>query len=648
MSEFERETDNNDIANAIQPASALSSLKYFFSGIRRIFSIIGKVFKGAFILLIIVGLLAWISLFANVASGPNVDIPDSGALRVELEGYLVDELQEQDPLASVLGGGTPSEHLLRDLINAIDAAAEDERINSMVLVLHDFSGGGSSKILELGEAINRFKQSGKPVLAAADFYTQQRYLLASFADEIYLNPLGGVELKGLGSYRSYYGDAFDKLKVNFHIFRTGEFKDAVEPFVESQMSESSANQTLIWLEDIWQVYRETITTNRNIEFAQLDRYADAFDEIMQQTNGNAALAASDTGLVDTVLFRDEILDRLISTVGANEEGDFYLYTNYLPYLSQVKENNSEDSPVIGLVIAAGTIADGSQPAGSIGGDTLSAKLKFMRETVNLAALVLRVDSPGGSAFASDLIRRELALYAQEDIPVVISMGSLAASGGYWISMPAEEIWATSTTLTGSIGVFGIVPTVDETLEAIGVRRDGVGTGPLANSLILDMPMSDAVASIIQSGVDHIYDEFLALVSDSRDISIEDLDSIAQGRVWTGNQALGLGLVDAIGTLEQAISSAAVIAGVENDYQVYEQRPEPSFAEQVIITLLDSVAVQNLGQSESGISSHFGNFISRYLLELQSSASDLSILLADPQHQYLFCSACQNTGGYEQP
>ena len=570
------------------------------------------------------------------------------ALRVELDGSLVDELQNEDLLSSALGGGTPSEHLLRDLIKAIDSAAKDDRINSMVLVLHDFSGGGSSKTLELGEAINRFKQSGKPVLAVADLYTQQRYLLASFADQIYLNPLGGVELKGLGSYRSYYGDALDKLKVNFHVFRTGEFKDAVEPFIESQMSEASANQTLTWLEDIWQVYRETITENRNIEFAQLDRYADAFDEILQETNGNAALAASELGLVDEVLFRDEILDQLISTAGANEEDDFYLYTNYRPYLSQVKEEYSEDSPVIGLIAAAGAISDGSQPAGSIGGDTLSAKLRMMRETKNLAALVLRVDSPGGSAFASEVIRRELDLYSELDIPVVISMGSLAASGGYWIAMPAEEIWATPTTLTGSIGVFGIVPTIEDTLETIGIRRDGVGTGPLANSLILDMPMSDQVSNIIQLGVDHIYDEFLALVSDSRDISIDDLDAIAQGRVWTGNQALELGLVDAIGTLEQAINSAAIIAGVENDYQVYERRPEPSFSEQIIMMLLDSVAVQKFKERETSGSSQISNLVINYLLELQSNASDLSILFGDPKHQYLFCSACQNSDWYEQP
>ena len=414
------------------------------------------------------------------------------------------------------------------------------------------------------------------------------------------------------------------------------------------MSEASANQTLTWLEDIWQVYRETITENRNIGFAQLDRYADAFDEILQETNGNAALAASELGLVDEVLFRDEILDQLISTAGANEEDDFYLYTNYRPYLSQVEEEYSEDSPVIGLIAAAGAISDGSQPAGSIGGDTLSAKLRMMRETKNLAALVLRVDSPGGSAFASEVIRRELDLYSELDIPVVISMGSLAASGGYWIAMPAEEIWATPTTLTGSIGVFGIVPTIEDTLETIGIRRDGVGTGPLANSLILDMPMSDQVSNIIQLGVDHIYDEFLALVSDSRDISIDDLDAIAQGRVWTGNQALELGLVDAIGTLEQAINSAAIIAGVENDYQVYERRPEPSFSEQIIMMLLDSVAVQKLKERETSGSSHISNLITNYLLELQSNASDLSILLGDPKHQYLFCGACQNSDWYEQP
>ncbi len=624
--------------------SAISTLKSFFSGVSKIFSIIGKVAKAFIAVLLVVGVIAWVGIISTWTQGSSVDIPDSGALRVELNGFLVDELSYSDPLNNLITDDQPSEHLLRNVIDSIDAASEDDRITSIVLVLHDFSGGGSSKVLELGEAIQRFQKTGKPVYAAADLYTQQNYLLASFANEIYINPFGGVELKGLGSYRSYYGEAFDKLKVKFHVFRTGEFKDAVEPYIENQMSEASASQTLNWLEDIWQVYRETISTNRGISLDIIDRYSNEFDQLMLENQGDAALVAEQSGLVDGVYFRDQVLNRLIDLVGSNEDDNFYEHTNYLPYLSQADEDWSDDSPVVGLVVAAGTILDGSQSAGSIGGDSLAAKLRDMRDTENLAALVVRIDSPGGSAFASDIIRRELALFADEGVPIVISMGSLAASGGYWISMPAEEIWATPTTLTGSIGVFGIIPTIDEILETVGIRRDGVGTGPLASSFILGLPMSDQVAQIIQSSVDHIYDEFLALVSDSRDISITGLDEIAQGRVWTGSQALGLGLVDQLGSLQDAISSAAEIAGVSDNFQLYEITPQLSFAEYVTKMIVDSVSGYMPIQNHTGIASALAS----YWADFQSNSTELSILTNDPGHQYLFCGSCQNADPVTQP
>lgn len=631
-----------------ESASAVATLKSFFAGVGKIFSIVGKVVKALVVLLLLVGIAAWIGVISSWTKGASVDIPDSGALRVELNGYLVDELSYQDPYAALFSDNQPTEHLLRSVIKSIDTAAEDDRINSMVLVLHEFSGGGSSKVLELGEAIERFKQAGKPVYAAADLFTQNAYLLASFADRIYINPFGGVEIKGLGSFRSYYGDAFEKLKVNFHVFRTGEFKDAVEPFVEGEMSEASANQTLIWLEDIWQVYRETIANNRGIELDVLDRYANEFDQLMLQYNGDSAAVALQSGLVDGTYFRDEILDELMANVGANDDEDFYPYTNYRGYLNQIDSDYDEDTAQIALVVASGTIMDGTQSAGSIGGDSLAARLKQVRETKDLAALVLRVDSPGGSAFASDVIRRELALYNDEGIPVVISMGSLAASGGYWISMPADEIWATQTTLTGSIGVFGIVPTIEETLETIGVRRDGVGTGPLASAFILDLPMTDQVAQIIQSGVDHIYDEFLTLVSESRSISVEALDDIAQGRVWTGNQAIELGLVDRIGSLLDAADSAAAIAGVSENYQLIEVTPPLSWSERLTQILLDSVSIWVPLKNGSTLNSGFANMLGTYWSGLQNSAEDLNILLNDPGHQYLFCGSCQNTGFAPQP
>ena len=644
-------SDDDSTANGGQGAksgSNFDSLKSFYAGMVKIFSILGKIAKALIVILVLAGVVAWVGLISSWTQDTRVDIPDSGALRVELNGYLVDELSYQDPYAALIADNEPGEHLLRDVISAIDTAAEDDRINSMVLVLHEFSGGGSSKVLELGEAIERFKKAGKPVFAAADLFTQQRYLLASFADSIFINPFGGVELKGLGSFRSYYGDAFDKLKVNFHVFRTGEFKDAVEPFIEGEMSEASETQARIWLEDIWQVYRTTIAENRGIDLEVLDRYANEYDQLMLESNGNSAEVAIQSGLVDGAFFRDEIRQELMGAIGANEDEDFYLYTNYRGFLRQIEKDFDDDTGQIALVVAAGTIMDGTQPAGSIGGDSLAAQLHEVRKNEDLKALVLRVDSPGGSAFASDVIRRELALYAEQDIPVVISMGSLAASGGYWISMPADEIWATATTLTGSIGVFGIVPTIEETLETVGVRRDGVGTGPLASAFILDLPLTDQVARIIQSGVDHIYDEFLALVSDSRSISVADLDAIAQGRVWTGNQAIELGLVDRIGGLLDAVESAAELAGISNDYRLVETAPPLSWSERLAKIILDSVVSWIPLQSRTAIDSGIASTLGNYWAELQNNANELNLLLNDPGHQYLFCGSCQNSGFAPQP
>lgn len=630
--------------------SRLPTLKAFFAGISKIFTLVGKVVKGIVVLLLVAGLFAWIGLISAWNQGPSAHVPDSGALRVELNGVLVDELTYRDPFEALVSEDQASEHLLREVIRSIDAAAQDERITSMVMVLHDFSGGGSSKVLELGEAIERFKKTGKRVYAAADFFTQQRYLLGSFADEIYINHFGAVELKGLGSFRSYYGDAFDKLKINFHVFRTGEFKDAVEPFIEGEMSEASASQTQLWLDDIWQVYRETIASNRGVSVDSLDRYANEYDQLMLEFEGDAAEVALQSDLVDGVYFRDEILDILIEAIGPidEEDTDFYSHVNYRGYLNQVDMEYDENTAEVALVVASGSIMDGVQSSGSIGGDSLAAQLREVRKNEDLAALVLRVNSPGGSAFASDVIRRELARYDEEGIPVVISMGSVAASGGYWIATPADEIWATETTITGSIGVFGIIPTVEETLETLGIRRDGVGTGPLASAFILDMPLTEQVAQIVQSGVDHIYDEFLQLVSESRSISIGDLDEIAQGRVWTGSQALELGLVDQLGSLLDAAESAATLAGVSDNYRLVESTPPQSWREQLLQIISDSVSGWLPIQGRSLVGSELSNTLAAYWLELQSSASELNILLNDPGHQYLFCSNCQNSGFAPQP
>lgn len=617
--------------------SALSTLKMFFTGFGRIFSIVAKIVRGLFSLLIIGGLVAWIAIIVSSTQGTHAPIPANGALRMDLSGVLVDELTYTDPIALLLTDEGPSEHSVRDLIQSLEFATTDDRINSLVLVLHGFGGGGSSKITELGSAIEDFRAAGKQVYAVADFYTQSAYLLASYADNIYINPMGGVDLRGLASYRGYYGDMLDRLKVNFHVFRTSEFKDALEPFISNEMSEASRVQTQLWMQDIWQVWRDTLLSNRAMSPDNFDRYTNEFDQLMLEYEGNAANITLALDLVDMAAPRDEILQDLVARIGTSEAADssFYSYVDYLDYLGQIEPASvPEGAARIGLVAATGNILDGRQEAGAIGGDSLSLRLRQIREDNNIDALVIRVDSPGGSAFASELIRRELQLIREQGVPLVISMSSVAASGGYWISAPADEIWALPATLTGSIGAFIAVPTFEDSLRSVGITNDGTATGPLAGGLQLDRPLSEPMKIILQSSLENLYGEFLALVADSRGIEPEVLINYADGRVWSGQQALERGLVDKLGGLKEAIASAALLADSAENYEVIELAPAPSWKEEVMRLLGGSVS----GWLPKVDSTRFA-YIQSLIAAADGWLAQLPLQLNDPAYRYIYCSDC---------
>ena len=559
-------------------------LRRLASGIGRAIRVFTGLVRGLFALVLI---LVLINLFGSGLE----PLPGNALLRVAPEGILVEQLGPPTPRGLLAPNTGPApETLVGDLVKAIDAAAADTRIRGIALQTDDLLGGGMDKLDTLGAALQRFRATGKPVIAIADSYDQTQYYLASFADEIHLNPLGHVLLNGFGSYRLYFREAAERLRINFHVFRAGTYKDAVEPFTETGMSPASREHTSAWLAELWQHYRAGVTTRRGLAENDLDAYIDQLGTKLAAADGDSAELALREGLVDTLSTRIEIRSRLLQQLGAgvDDRGEDHTQVSVQRYLKHLRGPPDPDTgkPRIGVLIATGTIYDGEQATGAIGGDSLARLIRRAREKDHLRALVVRVDSPGGSAFAADVIRRELLATQAAGIPVVISMGSVAASGGYWIAAEADEIWAEPTTLTGSIGVFGLLPTFEDTLSGLGIRSDGVGTHALSGTFRLSRPLEPQAEQVIQASVDHLYNRFIALVAAGRDRAPEEIDQIAQGRVWTGQQAQRLGLVDQVGGLPEAVAAAARLAGVDT-YRQVPVEPALDLRQQLLRRLLES-------------------------------------------------------------
>ncbi len=535
----------------------------------------------------VVFLVFIVVLIGALSAAPEIEVPNNSALLIAPSGVLVDQssynptfmdaLQQNDRL---------DETVVRDIVQAIRFARDDDQITGIILRLDFLQSGGLSKIEEIGQALQYFKESNKPIVAYADSYMQQQYLLATYADEIYVNSMGGLYITGFGVFRNYYKNAADKLALKFHVFRVGDYKDAVEPFLRDDMSEASREHVSAWLTQLWQRYTASVEARRTLPEGTISRFVDTLHTKLDAIDGDAATLALENGLVDGVTSRNTIKNILKEKFGESEDGiginaiDMYAYLNN-PTLKKPREDDNK----IGLIVASGNILDGYQPEGSIGSETLSNLIRQARENESLNALVLRIDSGGGSAFASEVIREELELAREQGLPVYVSMGSVAASGGYWIATPATEVWATPATLTGSIGVFGLVPNVSESLNKIGVNSDGVATSSIADAFHLEREMSDETKTVIQSSVDNIYQRFIHLVADARDSSPEDIHEIAQGRVWSGETALELGLVDKLGSLEDVFASAAKQLGLQQ-YAVEEIKRELSPQERFIRALME--------------------------------------------------------------
>jgi protease-4 len=557
----------------------------FFSGLWRGLDGLRKVLHLIVLLFIFAVLIA-------VLRGSVPRIPSKAALLVAPEGQLVEQLTGE-PLQRAIQqarGEAHNETLLWDLTDSIRVAAGDARIQALALDLEKFEGGTQPTLEELAAALREFRASGKKVIAYGTELSQERYYLAAQADEIYLDPMGFVLIDGYDRYRFYLKDALDKLGVNINVFRVGAFKSAVETYTRSSMSPEDREESRVYLGAMWANYQDAITRARKLPPDALTKYVNSLAKAVPAAAGDASQVALQAGLVTAIKTRLDAEQRLIGMVGKDDtDGSFRSVStdDYVRYARTQKKLRADGKPRIGVIVAEGDIEDGDRPPGEIGGDSTARLIRQARLDTDVKAVVLRVDSPGGSVLASEVIHRELMALRSAGKPLVVSMSGYAASGGYYISTPADEIWASPATITGSIGIFAIIPTIDRTLGKIGVSTDGVGTTPLSGQLRIDRPLGDEARALLQSQISRGYDEFLERVSAGRKKTREQADSVAQGRVWVGTDARRLGLVDQLGSFNDAVKAAARRAKV-TDYATEFIEPELTWVEQLALQLRSSL------------------------------------------------------------
>jgi protease-4 len=559
-----------------------SAVSGFFGLVWRILESIRRVLH-LVLLLVIFGFL----LAALHTSIPTV--PRSAALVLAPEGELVEQLAS-DPVRRAFGqasGGPAPETLLKDVIDAIQLAKSDARIKLIVLQLGNLGPSGLSKLQEVGSALREFRAAGKRVVAAADSMDQTQYYLAAQAGEVYLDPLGLVYVDGFSYYRMFLKDAIDKLGVDVNVFRAGTFKSYTDQFSRSDMAPSEREESSVWLDALWKAYAQDVARARSLQPNALNEYIADEPAALAAVNGDAAKLALQRGLVTSLKSRRQVADDLKGLVGEDTDSHSFNAIGMSQYLSAVRSKRvlkTKSDSRVGIVVASGEILDGHQPPGTIGGESTADLLRQARYDTTVKAVVLRVDSPGGSMFASEQILREVQALRKAGKPVVVSMSTYAASGGYYISAAANQIFASPTTLTGSIGVFSVVPTFQRTLEKIGVKVDGIGTTPLAGDMRMERSLGPAARQILQTSVEHAYAEFLARVGEGRKKSVADVDKIAQGRVWAGVDAERIGLVDHLGGLKDASDAAAKLAEMGGDYEAEYIEPEMTLREELMMQL----------------------------------------------------------------
>ena len=522
------------------------------------------------LLFLLIVLIVLVAILGSIFSGSELPDPEGKALVLDPQGPIVEQVSGSlDPLNFVLYGPPTPGVNARDLLFALKTAKEDERIKHIILKLDNIDGTGQTVLYDVGQALQELKDSGKNIVAVADYYNQSSYYLASFANEIVLHPDGEIYIGGYSRIRTYYKSLIDKLEVTVNLFQVGTYKSAMEPYIRESMSEAAREANIAYMKVLWDSWMAVVSNNRNLESEDIQNFSDTYDDLVIQENGNTAKAALNYNLADKLLNRNQQRDYLIGLVGSDEAEKSFAQVSLNDYLTVAKidEETNRSGNKIAVVVASGSILDGSQPPGVIGGDSTALLLSEAHKDEEVKAIVLRVDSGGGSAFASEVIREEIVVAKSKGIKVIASMSNVAASGGYWISANADEIWASHDTITGSIGVFGFLPTFEKTLDKIGIQSDGVSTTKIGTGQDLTQAINPVLARAIQSNIEYNYQKFISLVSESRSMTLEEVDEIAQGRVWAGETALELGLIDNLGNMEDAIERAAELAELD-DYQTF--------------------------------------------------------------------------------
>jgi len=593
--------------------------------------------KDALVLLFM--LMFFGGLYAALSASPYKDSASRGALRLDLAGSIVEQPSVRSPFETLGGGAATREYRGSELIHALDVAAGDDRVQAIALDLDSFVGGGQTAIANVGEALDRVRRAGKRVVAYATGYSDDGYQLAAHADEIWLDPLGAVVIVGPGGSNLYYAGLLERLGVTANVYRVGTFKSAVEPYTRNDMSPEARENAQALANALWGTWQQNVRQAR--PRAQIAQYVADTPGMVQAAGGDMARAALRAGLVDRIGDRTAFGRRMAELAGTEDETvpGSYRAVHLDAWINDHPASRS--SGEVAVLTVAGEIVDGNAPAGTAGGDTVARNLERGFESGDIRALVVRVDSPGGSVTASERIRRAILGAKARGIPVVISMGSVAASGGYWIATAGDVIFAEPSTITGSIGVFGILPSFQGSLQKLGVGADGVRSTPLSGEPDLLRGPSPEASRLIQLGVEGTYRRFIGLVASARRLTPARVDEIGQGRVWDGGAARQLGLVDRFGSLDDAIAEAARRANLDpaNVHPRFLERAPGWFGQFLADAASDEDEDANAGAHDA-----FARLAHRPEAMIQRALHDAQRLLAGPaiQARCLECPAIAPT------
>lgn len=613
-----------------------------FKSIYKVFRCIREFVMSLFFILFVMICFAVVSLLQTDTKMVKQPVPvEKGALLLNLDGYLADNHDEFGDfhrfVQSELGGSSdPAKISVFDVVRAIKAAEYDDKITGLVLDLRYFEGGDLASLHFVGDEITRFKKSNKPVLAIGEYYTQKQYFLASFADKVYLNRAGFVDLHGLNYSTLYFKSLFEKIEAIPHVFRVGTYKSAVEPFLRDDMSPEAKANASLWLEQLWGQFSQKVAENRQINAKTIVPEISQYLADYKKAKGDDAQYALQKGFVTELVDNQQLQQILLEQFGKHVDGD-YNYVSFFDYVATLSDRfDVQDSNKIAVVNVEGEIILGESDESSAGSDTIVNLLRKAREDNDVKGVILRVNSPGGSAMASELIRQEIDAVQQAGKPVVVSMGGMAASGGYWISATSDKIVASPNTLTGSIGIFGLAVSFEQTAKNLGISEDGVATSPLAKDIGFK-PVSKAQGEILQIGIENGYDRFIELVSRGRKMSKSEVDKVAQGQVWTGQAAFERGLVDELGDFNQAYQS--VVELVNQQRKAKGEAEIEGFSTQWMITQDDDLLSQFMRDFKLQLPFKVSTLFDLPLVKSAEKPLELLNKFNDPKQMYLYCLNC---------